>query len=130
MLFGAAQGDLNGDGVLIRRPEQSRHRSMDAAQLVPLRRLHHHFDRPGVALIHFFHLCQHLNPAAQIVLLHGQLIGLMRRPVQLFLTPGQPQLIAGNGVLQRTALLPGLLQLAPPQGRFPFRLGQPVRRLL
>ena len=61
VLHGAAQGDLNGHGVLVGDVEQPRHRAPDSPQPAPLGLPHHQLDGLGIALVQLFHLGEHFD---------------------------------------------------------------------
>ena len=111
ILHGAAQSDLNGDGVLVGYVEQSGHRTVDALDAAPLRLIHHQLDRLGVAFVHLLHLGQQADAGVQIVLLHLQVAVLFLSLIHLALAGLTAHLITGDDVAGGVTVVGDTLQL-------------------
>ena len=99
MLHGAPQGDLDGHGAGVGHVDEPGHRAVDPPKLALLGLPHHQLYRFGVALIHLFHLGEHMDAGVQGVVLHLELdVALLRLP-GLPLPGLQPQGVTADDVL-------------------------------
>ena len=110
ILQGAAQGDLDGHGVLLLRGHEAGHRAVYAPQAALVRRLHHQLHRTGKALILLLHLRQQADAILHGRRLTAQLLPLLGAFLRPALSPAHFQAVALNDVLRRCGLLTGLLQ--------------------
>ena len=99
VLHGAPQGDLNGHRAGVGYMDQPRHRAVDTPELAFLGLPHHQLHRFGVALIHLFHLGEHMDAGVEGIVLHLELDVALLRLLGLPLPGLHPQGIAANDVL-------------------------------
>ena len=102
------QGDLNGQGVLLIRFHEVRHRAVDAPQASL--RLHDHLDGLGKALVVLFHLRQQADAVVQGTHFHGQLDFFLTGGGGFFLPLLHPQAVARDDVAHSLRLVPGVFQ--------------------
>ena len=99
MLHSAPQGDLDGHGAGVGHVDEPGHRAVDPPKLALLGLPHHQLYRFGVALIHLFHLGEHMDAGVQGVVLHLEFdVALLRLP-GLPLPGLQPQGVTADDVL-------------------------------
>ena len=130
ILHGAAQGDLNGHGILVGHMDQPRHRTPDAPQAVSLGLAHHQLDSLGIALVQLLHLGQHFDAGIEVVFVHLQAAVLLLGLVQLPLPGLEAHLVAADDVSGRVPVLGDLVQLLPGAVQRFSRLGRLVLLLL
>ena len=108
LLHGAAEGDLNGDGIVVGGADELGDRSVDAPQDTLFALLHDHADGLGEALKFPFHLLKELQPGGDGVQGNGGVADLLLQRIAALGAGLAAQAVALNGILGGGDVLPGL----------------------